>query len=482
MDLEGHARQMYRNNVPKDEIISNLASLTGSRAKAEAILSEIVNTENIADTFIRDLCGFTSSGFSAEHTGLGCRGEGDFFIHRKIAQLIGKQDSIINPLDQDDGGAVQIGENYIVVSVDGMHSRLSHFPFIAGFHATRAAIRDTLVMGSEPKALLSDIHLANDGDVAKVFDYTAGIAAVSELTKIPLIAGSTLRIGGDLVLGDRLTGCVGCIGFGRNLTPRRNTQPGDVLIMTEGHGGGTIATTALYNGFHEIVKETLNLKNITLAQKLLNSPELEHIHSLTDVTNGGIRGDAFEISKTANVRIKLFKDEFYNLVNPSVLELLTKLEIDAMGVSIDSLLIILPEKYADDILKFIRSSGSEANIIGFVDAAKDKIESDEKKPNVHELFGVQLVRDSSKISRPFNSGMGNSRNLLPDPNILSEDEFQAQELTPKYREEPYTPIKKVANVTPQNQDLIQNAIEEAMKISLDKKDKLKTWMTSKGRI
>ncbi|MCK5561866.1 MAG: hypothetical protein KAJ51_14800, partial [Thermoplasmata archaeon] len=342
--------------------------------------------------------------------------------------------------------------------------------------------RDTLVMGSEPKALLSDIHLANDGDVAKVFDYTAGIAAVSELTKIPLIAGSTLRIGGDLVLGDRLTGCVGCIGFGRNLTPRRNTQPGDVLIMTEGHGGGTIATTALYNGFHEIVKETLNLKNITLAQKLLNSPELEHIHSLTDVTNGGIRGDAFEISKTANVRIKLFKDEFYNLVNPSVLELLTKLEIDAMGVSIDSLLIILPEKYADDILKFIRSSGSEANIIGFVDAAKDKIESDEKKPNVHELFGVQLVRDSSKISRPFNSGMGNSRNLLPDPNILSEDEFQAQELTPKYREEPYTPIKKVANVTPQNQDLIQNAIEEAMKISLDKKDKLKTWMTSKGRI
>ncbi|MCK5561993.1 MAG: hypothetical protein KAJ51_15445, partial [Thermoplasmata archaeon] len=149
MDLEGHARQMYRNNVPKDEIISNLASLTGSRAKAEAILSEIVNTENIADTFIRDLCGFTSSGFSAEHTGLGCRGEGDFFIHRKIAQLIGKQDSIINPLDQDDGGAVQIGENYIVVSVDGMHSRLSHFPFIAGFHATRAAIRDTLVMGSE---------------------------------------------------------------------------------------------------------------------------------------------------------------------------------------------------------------------------------------------------------------------------------------------------------------------------------------------
>jgi hydrogenase maturation factor HypE len=153
-----------------------------------------------------------------------------------------------------------------------------------------------------------------------------------------------------------------------------------------------------------------------------------------------------------------------------------------MGVSIDSLLIILPEKYADDILKFIRSSGSKANIIGFVEAANDKIDSDHNLPKTHRSFGVQLVSDSSKILRPFYSGIGNSENLSPDTNKSAENEFQAQELTPKYREEPYTPIKKVSNVTPQDQESVQKAIEEAMNISLNKKDKLKTWMTSKGRI
>jgi len=44
--------------------------------------------------------------------------------------------------------------------------------------------------------MLSDIHVADDGDVAKIFDHIAGITTVSELTGIPLITGSTLRIGG----------------------------------------------------------------------------------------------------------------------------------------------------------------------------------------------------------------------------------------------------------------------------------------------
>ena len=43
--------------------------------------------------------------------------------------------------------------------------------------------------------------LADDGDVAKIFDYTAGITTVGEAMGVPLVTGSTLRIGGDMVLG-----------------------------------------------------------------------------------------------------------------------------------------------------------------------------------------------------------------------------------------------------------------------------------------
>ena len=210
MDLEERARALYKAGVSKDETLAELTKLSGSEEKAEAILEEIIHTENISDRFIQDLSGFQQSGFSADIVGLGCRGDGDFFVHHKIAELIENQDtssdsdtlgalSIIGPREQDDGGVVQVGDDFITVSVDGMHSRLSHFPFIAGFHVARAAIRDTLVMGCLPKAIFSDIHLANDGDVAKIFDYTAGISAVSELTNIPIsdktLIASVITIG-----------------------------------------------------------------------------------------------------------------------------------------------------------------------------------------------------------------------------------------------------------------------------------------------
>ena len=50
-----------------------------------------------------------------------------------------------------------------MVTVDGMHSRLSEYPFLAGFHVARAALRDVWAMGARPLAMLADIHLADDG-------------------------------------------------------------------------------------------------------------------------------------------------------------------------------------------------------------------------------------------------------------------------------------------------------------------------------
>ena len=484
MDLEGHARELYKKGLQENKILSELLTHTSSQAAAEAILTEIKNSENITDEFIQDICEFKSSGYSAGHTGLGCRGEGDFFIHRKLSELIENRDSIIDPRDQDDGGVVQVGSDFIIVSVDGMHSRLSHFPFIAGFHAARAAIRDTLVMGSEPKALLSDIHLANDGDVAKIFDYTAGIAVVSELTNTPLISGSTLRIGGDLVLGDRLTGCVGCVGFGQRLTPRRAVQPGDVLVMTEGHGGGTIATTALYNGFSEIVRETLNLRNITLAQKLLKTKLIDNLHSITDITNGGIRGDAFEIAKTASVRITLFEDEFRKLVNPSVLKMLTELDIDPLGVSIDSLLIIAPEKYVGELMDFIHDNGIAAAVVGRVEPKMETLDMKDDSVRSSQNYGVKLIKKQTKLTQPKNSKNitfnHSSQDTKFDTDRIEDDLIL--ELKPKYREEPYTPIKKVVDTVPQDQDLIQTAIDHAKNNSLNKKAMVKDWMTEKGKV
>ncbi|MDD1717671.1 MAG: AIR synthase related protein, partial [Methanoregulaceae archaeon] len=262
MDVEEYARRELARGTAADAIVAGLADelmqfKTVDREYAEAfsraVVEEVMNTRGLAGPL------FTcpKSDVHMGEFGVGSRGTGDFFAHRQIARIIGKTSAAVGVDEMDDAGAVAAGEGrYVVCTVDGMHSRLSEYPYLAGFHATRATLRDLYVMGARPTMLFSDIHVADDGDVGKIFDYTAGITTVGETMGVPLVTGSTLRIGGDMVLGSRLTGCVGAVGIASHLTARRSLAPGDVILMTEGAGGGTIATAAIYSGFPHVVEET----------------------------------------------------------------------------------------------------------------------------------------------------------------------------------------------------------------------------------
>ncbi len=398
MDLEGFAKRGLSRHDPHLEsklvsMIREVKDIPESRATAlaRAVIQESEATLHPrGDVFQLEPVGVTMGDF-----GVGSRGSGDFYTHTKIAEVIGRTDAVVDSAQLDDSGVVKAAGQYITVTVDGMHSRLSDYPFLAGFHVTRAALRDVYVMGAKPVALLSDVHLADDGDVSKLFDHIAGIATVSELIGVPLITGSTLRIGGDMVIGDRLTGCVGAVGVSNKLTPRKSARAGDVIMMTEGAGGGTICSAALYYGRHEVVDETLNIKFLQASEALLLQDLT--IHAMTDVTNGGIRGDAKEISYTAGVKLVFEEERMRRLVNARVLEMLEALQIDYLGVSIDALLIIAPADDAQSIARTIRDAGVAVDEIG----------------RVEEGTGAELHVDG-----------------------------RITDFTPRFRESAYTPIKK----------------------------------------
>ncbi|MEN6609815.1 MAG: AIR synthase-related protein, partial [Methanoregulaceae archaeon] len=373
MDVEEFVRRRKREGVAEDAIRKSLrdhilrikkANPAYADAFAAAVIEEVNNSEGLAG----DVFSFTPAGVNMGEFGVGSRGTGDFYAHRQIAKIIGKTSASVGVDEMDDAGAVPSGNGeFIVCTVDGMHSRLSEFPFLAGFHVTRATLRDAYVMGAKPVMLFSDIHVGDDGDVAKIFDYTAGITTVGEAMGVPLVSGSTLRIGGDMVLGSRLTGCVGAVGVASHLTARKETAAGDVLLMTEGAGGGTIATAAIYSGMHEVVEETINLHFLRACETLIASPVLRQVHAMTDVTNGGLRGDIFEMAETAKCRILVEEEKVAGLVNPKVNAMLEELKIDFLGVSLDSLLIAAPPESAGAILKVIRSAGVRATEIGRVE-------------------------------------------------------------------------------------------------------------------
>jgi len=440
MDVEEYARKKIAGGESEAAVQEGLVDIIRSfktvdpsyaSAFARAVIDEVKNTSGLSGDFFS----FEPAGVKMGEFGVGSRGKGDFFAHRQIARVIGKTSASVGVDEMDDGGVVRADGKYFICAVDGMHSRLSDFPFLAGFHATRATLRDAYVMGAKPLMLFSDIHVADDGDVAKIFDYTAGITTVGEATGVPLVSGSTLRIGGDMVLGSRLTGCVGTVGIARHVTARKGTRPGDVLLMTEGAGGGTIATAAIYSGFSEVVEQTINLHFLFACEALMKSRVFTKVHAMTDVTNGGLRGDVFEMAETANCRIVIDDSAISSLVEPHVRKMLENLQIDYLGVSLDSLLVVAPETVADTICRVVGKAGIAMHKVGYVEEGKPE-------------------------------------------SVLMVD-GKERDFTPRFRESAYTPVKKVVDTDPRNFDEMKEQVLKASEAAIRKKERVLAMLKGK---
>jgi hydrogenase expression/formation protein len=282
-----------------------------------------------------------------------------------------------------------------------------------------------------------DVHLGDDADVGKLFDFMAGISTISELAKVPITAGSTLRIGGDMVIGDRLVGGISAVGVLKdNLLARRNIQVGDIILMTEGAGGGTIATTAIYSGNHEIVKETINIKFLKACELILKGDYLKDIRAMCDVTNGGLRGDLYEINYEANCGVTIYEEKVRNLVNPKVLNLLEKVGVDYLGVSLDALLIYCSEKVSKKIVDDLNKHSIKCSEIGYVD-------------------------ESNQVS------------------IIYKNE-ERKSVLPKFRESAYTKIKQeIGESIPKSKEVMEKKIDKAAKEALSKRKKIIQYIKEK---
>lgn len=146
MDIEGFVR---RNIDHMDE--ESLRSILADRIRefkdidterslrmADAVIYEVRNTLGTdgLDDGLQEIISYPLAGVGMGEMGVGSRGEGDFFVHRKIADIVSSTETgaFINPEAQDDGGVVRTdtdkGEVYITTAVDGIHSRLSEYPFL----------------------------------------------------------------------------------------------------------------------------------------------------------------------------------------------------------------------------------------------------------------------------------------------------------------------------------------------------------------
>jgi hydrogenase expression/formation protein len=199
--------------------------------------------------------------------------------------------------------------------------------------------------------------------------------------------------------------------------------------MTEGAGGGTISTTAIYSGNHEVVKETLNIKFLEACEVILNSDYKNGIHAMCDVTNGGLRGDLYEINYEANCGVKVYENKIRKLVNTNVLKMLDKVGVDYLGVSLDALLIYCTETTSEKIISDLAEHHIECREIGYVD-------------------------DSKKIT-------------------MELQDKATKKVLPKFRESAYTKVKQeIGEKTPEAKEEMEKSIEKAVDKALEKRKKI----------
>ena len=150
---------------------------------------------------------------------------------------------------------------------------------------------------------------------------------------------------------------------------------------------------------------------------------------MTDVTNGGLRGDAHEISNTTGVGLEFYEEEIRKMVAPNVLDMLEKLDIDPLGVSTDSLMLIVPPEIVDDVKNAVSKAGVDISEIGIV-------------------------------------------NTSGEPILIKED-GNSDKLVPLFREAAYTKIKKlVGETTPEDFEIMKEKVQKASDNAIRKKEKV----------
>jgi len=198
--------------------------------------------------------------------------------------------------------------------------------------------------------------------------------------------------------------------------------------MSGGAGGGTIATAAIYSGFPDVVEHTINLNFLVACETLMKNDVFFRIHAMTDVTNGGLRGDVFEMAETSGYRIVVDESAIGSLVEPHVLDMLERLQIDYLGVSLDALLIVAPPEVSEEICQVVKSAGVMMHEIGYVEKGRSE--------------SVLLV------------------------------DGKESDFSPRFRESAYTPVKKVVDTTMRDFDEMKEGVLHASEAAIQKKKRV----------
>lgn len=251
-------------------------------------------------------------------------------------------------------------------------------------------VNDLLMRGATPKYITSAFIIEEGADTDTLNTIVKSMAQTAKEAGVTVICGDTKVIDGKGGIYINTTG-VGFIDESTNIVSS-NMQEGDSVIVS-GNLGDHHATvlSARMNIENSIKSDNAPLNEMVKAM-LDNKID---IHTMRDVTRGGLGTVLNELADASNVSIELEEEKIP--VNEEVRAFAKILGLDIMHMGNEGKLVaIVPSEQAQKAVEIIRNCkyGENAQIIGKVTAGKGVILKTELggRRAVTTLFGEGLPR------------------------------------------------------------------------------------------
>jgi hydrogenase expression/formation protein HypE len=237
-----------------------------------------------------------------------------------------------------------------------------------GSLAVHGTVNDLAMMGAKPLCLSAGFILEEGLSMTTLGQIVTSMAQAARLAGVQIKTGDTKVV--ERGHGDGLyinTAGIGLVPAGISLSPQA-ARPGDLLLVNGTLGDHGIAIMSLRAGLEfetQIVSDSAPLYDLVRAM-LAACPDL---HTLRDLTRGGLAAAANELAQTANVGLEI--DERTVPVQPAVESACDMLGLDPFHVANEGkLLAIVPAENGEATLSAMRAHplGREATIIGRVTA------------------------------------------------------------------------------------------------------------------
>ena len=302
--------------------------------------------------------------------------------HNLLRDLLGAIEGgdaqvIIGPQVGVDAAVVDIGDQLLVAASDPVTLADDQ----AGWYAVHVNANDVATMGATPRWFLATILLPANADPGMAHDLFQQVLTGCRELGVTLIGGHTEVTPG--IEKPIVAGCMLGVVEKGNVVTSSGALPGDSIVVTKGiaiEGSALLARRLLQRG------STRGIDAATLADadRFLAAPGISvvrdsmvarasgRVHSMHDVTEGGLATALHEVAQSAGVGLVI--EEGSVPVLPQCIALCQATGLDPLGLLASGCLIItLPPEDVPAVMLALEVEGIDAYEIGQVTEAEEGV-------------------------------------------------------------------------------------------------------------